>query len=97
MKTILTKDLLHFTLPSNVFVMILLTVLRGRVADFSIIRLCLRLFQISHSLLKSVEKLFQARLAQSVERQALNLVVEGSSPSVGDSISFSPYVNKEEE
>ena len=26
----------------------------------------------------------QARLAQSVERQALNLVVEGSSPSVGD-------------
>ena len=25
-----------------------------------------------------------ARLAQSVERQALNLVVEGSSPSVGD-------------
>ena len=28
----------------------------------------------------------QARLAQSVERQALNLVVGGSSPPVGDSI-----------
>ena len=27
----------------------------------------------------------EARLAQSVERQALNLVVEGSSPSVGAS------------
>ena len=27
----------------------------------------------------------QARLAQSVERQALNLVVGGSSPPVGDS------------
>ena len=32
-----------------------------------------------------VYRQFQARLAQSVERQALNLVVEGSSPSVGDS------------
>ena len=31
------------------------------------------------------EKLYQARLAQSVERQALNLVVGGSSPPVGDS------------
>ena len=31
--------------------------------------------------------IIQARLAQSVERQALNLVVEGSSPSVGDSFS----------
>ena len=32
----------------------------------------------------------QARLAQSVERQALNLVVGGSSPPVGDSFfSFS--------
>ena len=28
-------------------------------------------------------KLFQARLAQSVERQALNLMVVGSSPTVG--------------
>ena len=35
---------------------------------------------------KQVEKLYQARLAQSVERQALNLVVGGSSPPVGDSI-----------
>ena len=34
---------------------------------------------------KQVEKLHQARLAQSVERQALNLVVGGSSPPVGDS------------
>ena len=33
-------------------------------------------------------RLKQARLAQSVERQALNLVVEGSSPSVGDSFVF---------
>ena len=33
-----------------------------------------------------------ARLAQSVERQALNLVVEGSSPSVGDFISFSSMI-----
>ena len=31
------------------------------------------------------EGLKQARLAQSVERQALNLVVGGSSPPVGDS------------
>ena len=30
----------------------------------------------------------QARLAQSVERQALNLVVGGSSPPVGDSFFF---------
>ena len=30
----------------------------------------------------------QARLAQSVERQALNLVVGGSSPPVGDSFGF---------
>ena len=30
----------------------------------------------------------EARLAQSVERQALNLVVEGSSPSVGDCLFF---------
>ena len=36
------------------------------------------------------EGLKQARLAQSVERQALNLVVGGSSPPVGDSFfSFS--------
>ena len=33
----------------------------------------------------------KARLAQSVERQALNLVVEGSSPSVGASFSFHFY------
>ena len=32
----------------------------------------------------------QARLAQSVERQALNLVVGGSSPPVGDS--FFPFL-----
>ena len=31
----------------------------------------------------------QARLAQSVERQALNLVVGGSSPPVGDLLLFS--------
>ena len=37
---------------------------------------------------KQVEKLYQARLAQSVERQALNLVVGGSSPPVGDSLFF---------
>ena len=30
----------------------------------------------------------EARLAQSVERQTLNLVVEGSSPSVGASFLF---------
>ena len=36
------------------------------------------------------EGLKQARLAQSVERQALNLVVGGSSPPVGDSF-FSFY------
>ena len=34
------------------------------------------------------EGLKQARLAQSVERQALNLVVGGSSPPVGDSFFF---------
>ena len=34
---------------------------------------------------KQGEKQYQARLAQSVERQALNLVVGGSSPPVGDS------------
>ena len=39
---------------------------------------------------KQVEKLYQARLAQSVERQALNLVVGGSSPPVGDS--FDSYL-----
>ena len=33
----------------------------------------------------------QARLAQSVERQALNLVVGGSSPPVGDSFFLSPF------
>ena len=32
--------------------------------------------------------LYEARLAQSVERQALNLVVEGSSPSVGELFLF---------
>ena len=34
---------------------------------------------------KLVEHCRKARLAQSVERQTLNLVVEGSSPSVGAS------------
>ena len=39
------------------------------------------------------EKYKQARLAQSVERQALNLVVEGSSPSVGDSFLISLLIS----
>ena len=37
---------------------------------------------------RGVETLGQARLAQSVERQALNLVVGGSSPPVGDLLLF---------
>ena len=40
-------------------------------------------------LCRGVEENGQARLAQSVERQALNLVVGGSSPPVGDLLFFS--------
>jgi hypothetical protein len=34
---------------------------------------------------RNLPEAIQARLAQSVEHQTLNLVVEGSSPSLGDS------------
>ena len=39
----------------------------------------------------SHEKKFMARLAQSAERKALNLVVVGSSPTVGVSCSFRSF------
>ena len=46
------------------------------------------IFSKRYGLYRHKQFLKQARLAQSVERQALNLVVEGSSPSVGDSFLF---------
>ena len=39
----------------------------------------------------SHEKIFMARLAQSAERKALNLVVVGSSPTVGVSCTGVPF------
>ena len=45
--------------------------------------LALALWMPLHPILNMRQQNFKARLAQSVERKALNLVVVGSSPTVG--------------